>query len=88
MTIKTILGKNWAGYMLQLLQLEEVQPEHEPAVPAIGVDSPLLLLGNELNRERARLAVCWHRGHEASSFALLRGRNSSNLQLHSGHIYS
>jgi len=74
--------------MLQLLQLEEVQPEHEPAVPAIGVDSPPLLLENEENRERTRLAACWHRGHEASSFALLRERNNSNLQLHSGQIYS
>ena len=46
--------------MLQLLQLEEVQPAHEPAVPAIGVDSPSLLLENEANRERTRLAGCWH----------------------------
>jgi len=74
--------------MLQLLQLEAVQPAHEPAVPAIGVDSPSLPLENEANRERTRLAGCWHRGHEASSLALLIERNSSNLQLHSGHIYS
>jgi hypothetical protein len=46
--------------MLQLLQLEEVQPAHEPAVPAIGVDSPSLPLENEANRERTRLAACWH----------------------------
>ena len=56
--------------MLQLLQLEEVQPEHEPAVPAMGVDSPLLLLENEANRDKIRFAVCWHCGHEASSSAL------------------
>jgi hypothetical protein len=45
---------------LQLPQLEEVQPEHEPPVPAIGVDSPLLPLENEAKREKTRLAVCWH----------------------------
>jgi hypothetical protein len=44
--------------MLQLLQLEAVQPEHELAVPAIGVDSPPLPLENEAKREKARLAVC------------------------------
>jgi hypothetical protein len=74
--------------MLQLLQVEDVQPEHEAPVPSIGIDSPLLSLENEANRERARLAVCWHLGHEASSFALPIERNSSNLQLHSGHRYS
>jgi len=74
--------------MLQLLQLEAAQPAQEPAVPAIGVDSPPLPLENEANRERTRLAACWHRGHEASSLALLIERNSSNLQLHSGHRYS
>lgn len=74
--------------MLQLLQLEELQPAHEPAVPAIGEDSPLLPLENEAKREKARLAVCWHCGHEAPSFALLIERNNSNLQLHSGHRYS
>jgi hypothetical protein len=74
--------------MLQLLQLEEVQPEHEPAVPAMGVDSPLLLLENEANRDKIRLAVCWHCGHEASSSALFMERNSSNLQAHPLHRYS
>jgi hypothetical protein len=74
--------------MLQLLQLEAVQPEHEPAVPAMGVDSPLLPLENEANREKTRLAVCWHCGHEAASSALFIERNSSNLQLHSEHRYS
>jgi hypothetical protein len=74
--------------MLQLLQLEAVQPEHEPAVPAMGVDSPPLPLENEANREKTRLAVCWHCGHEASSSALFIERNSSNLQAHSGHRYS
>jgi hypothetical protein len=69
--------------MLQLLQLEAVQPVHEPAVPAIGIDSPLLPLENEANRDKARLATCWHLGHEASSFALFMERKSSNLQLHS-----
>jgi hypothetical protein len=53
--------------MLQLLQLEEVQPEHELVVPAMGVDSPPLLLENEENREKTRLAVCWHCGHEAQT---------------------
>jgi len=74
--------------MLQLLQLEAVQPVHELAVPAIGVDSPPLPLENEANREKARLAMFWHWGHEASSFALFMERNSSNLQLHLGHRYS
>ena len=76
------------SYTLQLLQLEDVKPEHELPVPAIGIDSPLLPLENEANRDKVRLAVCWHRGQEASSLALLMARNSSNLQLHSGHIYS
>ena len=74
--------------MLQLLQPEAVQPEQEPAVPAMGVDSPLLPLENEANREKTRLAVCWHCGHEASSSALFIERSSSNLQAHSGHRYS
>jgi len=73
---------------LQLLQVEDVQPEHEPAVPAIGVDSPPLPLENEVNREKTRFAVCWHCGQEASSSALFIERNSSNLQAHSGHRYS
>jgi hypothetical protein len=45
---------------LQLPQLEEVQPEHEPPVPAMGVDSPLSPLENEAKREKTRLAVYWH----------------------------
>ena len=77
-----------ASYVLQLLQLEAVQPAHELAVPAIGVDSPPLPLENEANCEKTLLAVCWHLGHEESSFALLIERISSNLQLHSGHKYS
>jgi hypothetical protein len=44
--------------MLQLLQLEAVQPEHEPPVPAIGVDSPPSPLENEAKREKTRLAWC------------------------------
>jgi hypothetical protein len=74
--------------MLQLLQLEDVQPEQEPAVPAIGMDSPLLPLENEAKREKTRLAGCWQRGHEASAFDLLTERNCSNLHAHSGHRYS
>jgi len=74
--------------MWQLLQLEAEQLEHELAVPAIGVDSSLLPLENEAKREKTRLAVCWHFGHEVSSSALLIERNISNLQLHPGHRYS
>ena len=44
--------------MLQLLQLEAVQLEHELAVPAIGVDSPSLPLEKEANRDKTRLALC------------------------------
>jgi hypothetical protein len=73
---------------LQLLQLEEVQPEHEPPVPAIGADSPLLPLENEAKREKTRLEVCRHLGHEASLLALFTERNISNLHAHSGHTYS
>jgi len=73
---------------LQLLQLEAVQPEHEPPVPAIGVDSPLSPLENEAKREKTRLEVCLHLGHEASSLALFTERNISNLHAHSGHTYS
>jgi len=43
-------------YPLQLLQLEAVQPEHEPLVPAIGVDSPSFPLENEAKREKTRFA--------------------------------
>jgi hypothetical protein len=74
--------------MLQLLQLEAVQLEHELAVPAMGVDSPSLPLENEANRDKTRLAVFWHWGHEVSSLALLIERSNSNLQLHSEHMYS
>jgi hypothetical protein len=74
--------------MPQLLQLEAVQLEHELAVPAIGVDSPSLPLEKEANRDKTRLAGCWHWGHEVSSLALLMERNSSNLQSHSEHMYS
>jgi hypothetical protein len=49
-----------ASYALQLLQLEAEQPEHEPAVPAIGVDSPSLPFENEAKREKTRLVECWH----------------------------
>jgi len=73
---------------LQLLQLEDVQPAHEPEVPAIGVDSPLPPFENEANLEKALLALCWHWGHAASLFALFMERNSSNLQLHLGQRYS
>ena len=73
---------------MQLLQLEAVQPEHEPPVPAIGVDSPLSPLENEAKREKTRLEVCLHLGHEASSLALFTERNISNLHAHSGHTYS
>jgi hypothetical protein len=73
---------------LQLLQLEDVQPEHELPVPAIAVDSPASPLENEANREKMRLDACRHLGHEALSLALSTLRNSSNLQAHSGHIYS
>jgi hypothetical protein len=73
---------------LQLLQLEALQPEHELPVPATGTDSPLLPLENEAKRDKARLEAWRHLGHEASSFALLTGRNNSNLHEHSGHIYS
>lgn len=45
-------------YILQLPQLEELQPAHEPAVPEIGVDVPILSLEKEANREKVRLAVC------------------------------
>jgi hypothetical protein len=65
-----------------------VQLEHELAVPAIGVDSPSLPLEKEANRDKTRLAGCWHWGHEVSSLALLMERNSSNLQSHSEHMYS
>jgi len=73
---------------LQLLQLEAVQPEQEPPVPAIGVDSPPLPLENEAKREKTRLAVCLHFGHDAFSLALFTERSNSNLQVHSGHRYS
>jgi hypothetical protein len=46
------------NYTLQLLQLAAVHPEHEPAVPAIGVDSPPSPLENEAKREKTRFAVC------------------------------
>jgi len=76
------------GYMWQLSQLVAAQVAHELPVPAIGADSPSLFLEKEAKREKIRLAACWHRGHGASSSALLMERNSSNLQSHSGQTYS
>ena len=73
---------------MQLLQLEEEQPEQDPPVPAMGADSPSFPLEKDAKREKILLAVCWHREHAAFSSALLTGRNSSNLQLHSGQRYS
>jgi len=74
--------------MWQLSQLVAAQLAHELVVPAMGVDSPSLPLEKEENREKIRLAACWHWGHKASSSALLIERNSSNLQLQSGQRYS
>lgn len=76
------------SYGWQVLQLEALQPVHELPMPAIGVDSPPLPLENEAKREKTRLAVCWHRGHEASSLALFIERSNSNLQLQSRQKYS
>ena len=74
--------------MPQLLQLDELQLEHEPAVPATGVETPPLLLENEANRENTRLATCWHFGHETSWSALVTDLISSNLHSHWVHRYS
>lgn len=46
------------SYILQVLQLEALQPAHEVPVPAIGVDSPSLPLENDEKREKTRLALC------------------------------
>jgi len=74
--------------MLQLLQLEAVQPEHPPPVPAIGVDSPPSPLEKEAKREKTRLALCLHFGQDAPSFTLSTERSNSNLQPHSLQEYS
>lgn len=63
--------------MRQLLQLVAVQPVHEPAVPAKGVNSPSLFLENEANRDNIRLVACLHLGHVAFSLDLLMGSSSS-----------
>jgi len=65
--------------MLQPLQLEALQLAQELPVPAVGVVPPSLALENEVKRENALLAICWHWGQEASSVALFMGRRSSNL---------
>lgn len=70
------------------MQLVAAQLAHEPAVPAIGEDSPPALLEKEAKREKIRLAWHWQRGHKASSLALLRERNSSNLESQLGQKYS
>ena len=54
-----------------------VQPVHEPAVPAKGVNSPSLFLENEANMDNIRMAACLHLGHVAFSSALLMGSSSS-----------
>ena len=71
-----------------MLQLEALQLLQELPVPAIEEYSPSPPLEKEAKRERIRLAVFLHLGHEVSSLALLKGRNSSNLQVHSGQRYS
>lgn len=65
--------------MLQLSQLVAAQLAHEPAVPAIVVDSPLPPLEKQANREKIRLTAWSHCGQDATAWALLMGRSSSNL---------
>ena len=85
---KTTWSRNSRDYPPQLLQLEAEQPEHEPPVPATGVDSPPTPLEKEAKREKTRLELCLHLGHDALSFDLFAERSNSNLQEHSGHTYS
>ena len=71
-----------------MLQLEALQLLQELLLPAIEEYSPSPPLEKEAKRDKIRLAVFLHWGQEVSSLALLKGRNSSNLQLHSGQTYS
>ena len=63
-----------------------LQPAQE--LPPTGVATPLSSEEKQAKRDNTRSALWWHSGHEAASPAWLNGRNSSNLDSHSGHIYS
>jgi hypothetical protein len=71
-----------------VLQLSELQLEHEePPVPAIRVVAPALLL-KQANVDILRRAGLWHRGQSASLSAWLKGRSCSNSAWHLEQTYS
>lgn len=70
-----------------MLQLFEPQLEQVLPVPDILVSAPALLL-KQAKVDIWRRALLWHLGQGASLSAWLKGRNISNLVLHSGQIYS
>lgn len=69
-----------------MLQLEDEHPLHDD--PPIGADMPLSLLEKEANRDMALGAGFWHFGQGAPSPDCEMDRNSSNLTLQSGQLYS
>lgn len=68
--------------------MEEVHPEHELPLPAIGEVSPELFLLKEAKQDKARLAFSLHCGHGVSLSDSLMERNNSNLWSHEGQWYS
>ena len=67
-----------------MLQLVELQPEHESPVPAIAAVSPALFFEKEAKRDKTRLEGLLQRLHIISSSALPMGNSFSKLDLHCG----
>jgi hypothetical protein len=89
MPVLTGLGILAPGYEAQVLQLPEVQPAQEaPVLPGMALGTPDSLETKPLKRDILRRAGLWQRGHSAVLLAWLKGRNCSNLESHSGQIYS
>ena len=67
-----------------MLQLAELQPEHELPVPAIAAVSPTLFLEKEAKRDKRRLEGLLQRLQAIFSSALPIGSSFSKLDLHFG----
>jgi hypothetical protein len=77
------------GYEAHVLQLPELQLEHElPPVPAMRFATPDELILKQAKVDILRRDGLPHFGQSASWSAWLKGRSFSNLKLHSGQTYS
>ena len=72
----------------QVLQLVELQPEHEEPEPATGLENPPLLLEKQAKADNILSALSWQLGQIAPSSDLLIGRSSSNFKPHPEQTYS